>query len=71
MTDKPERHRKTDTWWSRGIVVVVVLGFMGQGLIAWRSVGIIENDIKHLTLAVETMQADIKELSRRANWTDD
>lgn len=71
MTDKTERHRKIDTWWARTLLVAIILGFVGQGLLTWRTVGIVENDIKHLTTAVKTMQTDIKDLFRRAYWTDD
>ena len=66
-----EHHRKSDSWWFRSFVVAFLLGFLGQGLVTWRTIGVVENDIKHLTAAVVTMQDDVKELFRRAYWDDE
>ena len=64
-------NRTTDRWWFRAVIVAVIGLGIAQAGATWRLTIVAENDIKHLTLAVKTMQADIRELFRRAYWTDE
>ena len=46
------------------ILILLAAGFVGNALVSWRTIGVLQNDIKHLeSLIIETRE-DVRELRR-------
>lgn len=61
MTEN-NRRRRSDSWWVRGVAIAFLFGFVGQGMLTWRTVSVVENDMRHLTAVISEMKDDIRDI---------
>jgi len=67
MPSNETRHngrRNSESWWIKTLITFVILGFIGQGVLTWRAVSVLENDFTHLSTAIIEMKSDIKDIWR-------
>ena len=51
------------------IVILLAVGFIGNALVSWRTVGILKNDIKHLEKLMTETRQDVRDM--REYWRGD
>ena len=50
--------------WTAAILVLLAVGLIGNALVSWRTIGVVQNDIKHLESLIVDTREDVRELRR-------
>ena len=72
MSEPSDRNKRTsDRPWFRIFIGALITLGLAQAGATWKLAIVAENDIKHLTIAVETIQKDIRDLFRTVYQFDE
>ena len=44
------------------VVGLLVIGFIGNAIVSWRTLDVVENDLKHLESLMQETRQDVREL---------